>query len=192
VARAAWHVIVNDGLDRATIRAIARELGSATSVVTYYFRSKEDLFRLALDRLVAGQVARTRRMTAGRTGIDRVAAVLEASLPLDAATRRGWKIWVAFLGLAVGSRRLIEEHRRRYAQFRVPLREALTACAEAGLLRPGLDLDRETDALIVLGDGIGLSDVIDPGRLGPEEQIALVRERIATLQRVRLGAGARP
>jgi AcrR family transcriptional regulator len=185
VARAAWQVIVRDGLERATIRAIARELGSATSVVTHYFRSKDDLLRLVLDRLVKGQAARARQASAERTGIARVEAIVESALPLDATTRRGWTIWVAFLGLAVGNRDLIEEHRRRYAQFRAPLREALAACAEAGLLRPGLDLDRETNALIVLGDGIGLSAVIDAGRLPPEHQVALVRERIARLRRRR-------
>jgi AcrR family transcriptional regulator len=38
VAKAAWQVIIREGLDRTSMRAIAQELGSSTGVVTHYFR----------------------------------------------------------------------------------------------------------------------------------------------------------
>jgi AcrR family transcriptional regulator len=190
VARAAWRVIVREGLDRTTIRAVAAELGSTASVVTHYFRTKDHLLRLTLDRLVERQMARIRAMTAGLSGIRRLEAVITAALPVDAATRTGWTIWAAFLGRAVGDRRLAEEQRRRYAQFRAPVREALAECAEGGHLRPGLDLDLEADALVALGDGIGISEVIDPGRLRPTDQIELVRQRVGSLLRHRRGVTA--
>ena len=48
VAKAAWQVIIREGLDRTSMRAIAQELGSSTGVVTHYFRDKEDLILFAL------------------------------------------------------------------------------------------------------------------------------------------------
>lgn len=51
VAQAAWRVIVREGLDRASMRAIAQELGSSTGVVTHYFRDKEELILFALEQV---------------------------------------------------------------------------------------------------------------------------------------------
>ncbi|MHC5718782.1 MAG: TetR family transcriptional regulator, partial [Nostoc sp.] len=50
VTKAAWRVIVREGLDRASMRAIAQELGSSTGVVTHYFRDKEELTLFALEQ----------------------------------------------------------------------------------------------------------------------------------------------
>ncbi len=50
VAQAAWRVIVREGLDRTSMRAIAQELGSSTGVVTHYFRDKEELILFALEQ----------------------------------------------------------------------------------------------------------------------------------------------
>ena len=49
VSEAAWKVIVREGLDRTSMRAIARELDCTTGVVTHYFRDKQELILFALN-----------------------------------------------------------------------------------------------------------------------------------------------
>ena len=53
VSEAAWKVIVREGLDRTSIRAIARELDCTTGVVTHYFRDKQELILFALNQVTA-------------------------------------------------------------------------------------------------------------------------------------------
>ncbi|MEL6124504.1 MAG: helix-turn-helix domain-containing protein, partial [Bacteroidota bacterium] len=51
VSEAAWRVIVREGLDRTSMRAIAQEMNCTTGVVTHYFRNKEALILFALGQV---------------------------------------------------------------------------------------------------------------------------------------------
>ena len=53
VAAAAWRVIVREGLERASMRAIAQEMSCTTGVVMHYFRNKEELILFALHQVTA-------------------------------------------------------------------------------------------------------------------------------------------
>ncbi|MEO0804599.1 MAG: helix-turn-helix domain-containing protein, partial [Cyanobacteria bacterium J06642_2] len=72
VAEAAWRVIVREGLDRASMRAIAQELGTSTGVVTHYFRNKEDLTLFALERVFENVLADMKACIRKWQGIDRL------------------------------------------------------------------------------------------------------------------------
>ncbi len=50
VSEAAWRVIVREGIDRASMRAIAQEMGCTTAGVTHYFRNKQAVSFLPLTR----------------------------------------------------------------------------------------------------------------------------------------------
>ena len=51
IVSAAGRIIEQKGLEGASLRAIARELGCTTGVLTHHFVSKEDLLHAALDAL---------------------------------------------------------------------------------------------------------------------------------------------
>jgi AcrR family transcriptional regulator len=70
VANAAWRVIVREGLDRTSMRAIAQELGATTGVVTHYFRDKEALILFALERVFEHVLVDMQAATQGRNGLE--------------------------------------------------------------------------------------------------------------------------
>lgn len=188
VAEAAWRVIVRDGLHRTSVRAIARELNATTGVVTYYFRTKTELLYFALDRLTAAIERALDAALEGAAGVERVRRLLAATLPLGPREVTGWRIWVAFLGQAISSRRLKEEHQRRLEILSEKLTRELAALQRAGQMAPGLDPRREADALIALADGIGVGYLLRPRLFPPERQLQLVDRMLATQLGLRLGA----
>ncbi|MBN3884124.1 MAG: TetR family transcriptional regulator [Nostoc sp. JL34] len=178
VAKAAWRVIVREGLDRASMRAIAQELGSSTGVVTHYFRDKEELTLFALEQVFENVLEDMKTCAQGRQGIDRLAQMIFVALPLKDIDKADWKVWVAFLGYSIGRDRLVQEHRKRYDFLREIICQELADLQKALVIRADLDLTLEANALIALVDGIGTSVVICPEQFSADQQKYLVRRHI--------------
>ncbi|MFE1743735.1 TetR/AcrR family transcriptional regulator [Coleofasciculus sp. H7-2] len=181
VANAAWRVIIREGLDRTSMRAIAQELGSSTGVVTHYFRDKEALILFALERVFENVLDEMKGCTQKEQGIDRLEAMLFTALPLENRDKDDWKVWVAFLGYSIGREHLVQKHRKRYDCLRQMLTQALADLQTANLLRADLDLTLEANALVALVDGIGTGIVICPEQFSAEQQQYLVRRHINIL-----------
>jgi AcrR family transcriptional regulator len=182
VANAAWQVILREGLDRTSMRAIAHELGSSTGVVTHYFRNKEDLVLFALQKVFENTVEHMQASAEGLEGIDRLEHMLIASLPLTPSDQHEWKVWIAFLGHSVGREHLMLEHQKRYNLLRQVLHHELSMLQSAMLLPGTLDTLLEADTLIALVDGIGTRIVVEPERFSAEQQKFLIQRHIAGLQ----------
>jgi AcrR family transcriptional regulator len=181
VAKAAWQVIVREGLDRTSMRAIAQELGSSTGVVTHYFRDKEELILFALEQVFKNVIEVMSACVEAQKGVDGLEQMIFAALPLDATDGDDWKVWLAFLGYSVGREHLVQEHRKRYDLLRQIICQELVALQTAKLIRPELDLILEANSLIALVDGIGSGIVICPEQFSAEQQKYLVRRHIDTL-----------
>jgi AcrR family transcriptional regulator len=181
VANAAWRVIVREGLDRTSMRAIAQELGSSTGVVTHYFRDKEALILFALERVFEHVLADMQAAAQGKTGIEALEQMICTALPLEMSDKDDWKVWVAFLGYSIGREHLVIEHRKRYDLLRQFISQELTNLQTANLIRADIDITLEANALIALVDGIGTGVVIYPGQFSAQQQQYLVRRHISSL-----------
>lgn len=181
VSEAAWRVIIREGLDRTSMRAIAQELGSSTGVVTHYFRDKDELTLFALERVFENLLKDMKACAKGRQGIERLEQMIFAALPFESSGIPGWQVWIAFLGYAIGREKLVQEHRKRYDYLRQIIYQELADLQTAKLIRDDLDLMLEANALIALVDGIGTGVVINPGQFHPDQQIYLVQRYIKTL-----------
>jgi AcrR family transcriptional regulator len=181
VAKAAWQVIIREGLDRTSMRAIAQELGSSTGVVTHYFRDKEELILFALGLVFENVAAEMEARAQGQQGIDRLEQMMFVALPLEQIDRDDWKVWVAFLGYSIGREHLVKEHRKRYDLLRQIIAQELADLQTTQLIRADLDLTLEANALIALIDGIGTGVVICPEQFSATQQQYLVRRHINNL-----------
>jgi AcrR family transcriptional regulator len=180
VAQAAWRVIVRDGLHRTSVRAIARELDATTGVVTYYFKNKTELLHFAMDRLTNAIGREIEAAVEGATGVERIRRTFGVTLPLGPRQITGWRIWVAFLGLAQSSRRLREEHQRRLQILSDRVAADLEQLQADGLLAAEVDPRVEADALIAVADGIGLGYLLRPKLFPPERQLEILNGYLAT------------
>jgi AcrR family transcriptional regulator len=181
VAKAAWQVIIREGLDRTSMRAIAQELGSSTGVVTHYFRDKEELILFALGLVFENVAAEMEARSQGQQGIGRLEQMMFVALPLEQIDRDDWKVWVAFLGYSIGREHLVQEHRKRYDLLRQIISQELADLQTAQLIRADLDLTLEANALIALVDGIGTGVVICPEQFSATQQQYLVRRHLNNL-----------
>ena len=178
VSEAAWRVIVREGLDRTSMRAIAQEMSCTTGVVTHYFRNKQELILFALNQVTERLQILMGDALEGVSGPQRLVEIVSCFLPCDVHRQEIVKVWVAFLGYAVGRDELMREHRQSAAQLREIIIQELKALQVAGLIRRDIDPEVESNALLALGNGVSLDSLIQANSLSVEQQRQVVQRYV--------------
>ena len=181
VSEAAWRVIVREGLDRTSMRAIAQEMNCTTGVVTHYFRNKQELILFALHQVTERLQGVMANAIANVSGPDRLVAMLSSFLPVDQERQDILRVWVAFLGYAVGREDLMTEHQQSAGQLRQVMIQELATLQDQGVIRPDLDLEVEANVLLALVNGVSLDTLIQSQRLSVEQQRAVLQAYVSGL-----------
>lgn len=179
IAEAVWDIAADQGLERATIRAVAAKCGLSVGSIQHSFRTQGDLKRFAME-LVAQRVT-MRLNDAERSSScpdDKAAAIAELlmeTLPLDAEREKEARIWAAFLTAA-----LTDEELSSYGlQISGALGQFCLGCIRElkGSQTPRSDSDIRLEAahLRSLLDGLTLALLIDPSRARRQEAEDIVR-----------------
>lgn len=93
IAEIAARVIARDGLEAATVRRIAAEVGFSTTIVTHYFANKDELLLHAY-RFVAKQSGERFDRVIALDPADVVGCLL-ALTAADESSFLGWRVYVA-------------------------------------------------------------------------------------------------
>ena len=178
VAKATWSVIRSKGLDRTGIRDVAEELGSTASVVTHYFRTRDELIRFACNEVFAAYRRHLRDDSTEGGGLARLERLLLEGLPIEPGRDRGWEVWLAFLGHSIGRPTMIAEEAARQAELRDLLVEELARLRTSGEIGAELDVRLEADLLTAVIDGLGIGRVVQPERYDRARVKALLRTHL--------------
>jgi AcrR family transcriptional regulator len=181
VIAAARRVIVRDGIDAATTRAIAKEAGYSNGVLAHYFDDKDDILLSAL-RL---SHERIRRRLLGRTaGVSPLAALRELlldNLPLDDERDLETRLEISFWSRSLAADKLAEVQRAEHAELRAAVLHLLCAAKAAGEIGTREDLGGTADRLLALIDGLSLHLLLYPGRFTRDSLERLMRAEVDRL-----------
>jgi AcrR family transcriptional regulator len=172
-------VIAAEGIQAATVRRIASEVGCTTGLVTHYFAEKDELVIGALHQVHSAEADRMRARGRQASGLDALREVLTEALPLTSEAQREWHVWLSFWGVAWTSDALSAEHRDHYENWRRLIHQHLRDAARLGQTRPGLNLREATDRLVALADGLGLQATYEPLRLTRRRVLAIIDAQLA-------------
>jgi AcrR family transcriptional regulator len=181
VLSAARRVIVRDGIDAATTRAIAKEAGYSNGVLAHYFADKDEILLSALAQSHQRIRARLAQKVEGVTGLAALRELLLDNLPLDAERTQETRLEVSFWSRSLASERLAEVQRAEAGELRAAVRELLGQARAAGELRTDDNLDDLTEHLLALVDGLSLHLLLYPDRL---RRVDLERLMLRALDRL--------
>lgn len=184
IAECTCRIIAEHGLEAATLRRVAADLGCTTGLVTHYFPVKEDLLEAALRTALAGLAV---GIVDGRAGhrvapqtLDEWVDQFVELLPTDEPKRAFWRVLAAFRAASVSNDRLAHTA-RHFADHHKP---ELRALVRASLPRSkARRVDELTDAIWLMVDGIGVSAALHGEQITAE----LVRAALRGLWRGLLG-----
>jgi TetR/AcrR family transcriptional regulator, transcriptional repressor of bet genes len=167
---AAHRVFLNAGMKGLTTTRICQEAGMSQGILTYYFKSKDDLLfemvRFSNGRLMHEVVTGLRNAT---TRWDRLEAIVLGNFPQEHYERNTANAWTSFYAAAITNERYARLQRLFYRRLRSNLASAL------GGVLPRSELDHFAKGFAAMIDGLWLRRGQDDD-LTSDEAIRLVTE----------------
>jgi AcrR family transcriptional regulator len=185
IAQALWRVVRRDGIRAASVRTVAAEAGWSAGAVRYYFPDQDGLLNFAMELVSRRVTDRVSAIQPVGTVVETVLRYLEEVIPLDSERQAEFDIWLSFVAQAQA-----ESGAGGLRELLGPLQEGLRgmchslleALDQAGAFRAGLDLERETERLHALLDGLSLHTAMQPSRTTPARVREILTDHLKTLQ----------
>ncbi|MFG2828313.1 TetR/AcrR family transcriptional regulator [Streptomyces sp. NPDC048434] len=190
VVDALFRVAVRDGLQRASLRAVADEARLNIGSVRHYFAGQEELMRFAMRSMLDRVGDRLQRRVDELGDLDGLPAaqirrcaveLLSELLPLDDSRRAEVTVLVDFSTAARTHPAIDDLAQETATGTRTLVRRILTRLDTAGGLRPGLTVDTETERLTSLLDGLAFTAVLRPDVLDAQTCATVLRAHIDDL-----------
>lgn len=156
IARATWQVIQEVGIDRASMRAIARAAGCTTGVLVHYFQDKDALLTFTISHVFEALLAAVQGFQDSDDVLEALRVLWQRGLPLDARTRLEWSVWLNFLSRAQHNTRFAAEIRARHGAFRESLEALIRRGQARGEIRTDVAAAVLTDQFNAQLDGLAL------------------------------------
>jgi AcrR family transcriptional regulator len=181
VAEAVWRVLAQTGFAGLSLRAVAREMGATTGLVTHYFSSKRELVSHALEVVHDRTAPRMEQAETPDRGVEGLRVRLRAVLVDDEEATVLSKVWVGFWDLALADSELGLAEAARYERWRDRLRPLVDEAISAGELAAGRDRETVVDLLTAFTHGLVVQALFDPARFPAQRQYAVLDELLSAL-----------
>jgi AcrR family transcriptional regulator len=181
LAEAVWRIVQRDGIDHASVRAVAAESGWSSGSLRHYFPTQDALLGFAMELAYRRFLARLEKIdtTAGNREVLR--SFVHEMLALDDDRRVEAAVLLAFLPRAMVEPSLHELERFGTRRLCGEMARVLTAAREAGELRDGVVPDKAALRLIVLIDGLNIHHGLGPDELTVADMVEAVDEHLDRL-----------
>lgn len=174
--------IAKFGINKATVRTIAREGGFTSGLLSHYFTNKGDMVDFAFGAVADAVFERIALRTAeANTPLAKLRIAIEEFLPKDNTSVEA-VIPISFWGQAIHDESLQPHFTERYKLWREYLRGPLLEAEQAGDLRPEVVIEDEINLLIAVADGLVVSWTLDPSRFDRAAKVRLTDNIINGLQ----------
>jgi AcrR family transcriptional regulator len=163
------------------MRDLAARLGLSTGTITHHFRDKRTLLVEAMDASYAlpADWDRYRALPPGA----QLRRMLASFLVDSDRRRRGWRFYLEYLTGASHDPLLRARHVERYARQRRFFTRLIEAGLRSGALVTELGAEREAAALLALGNGLVLQQLITPESVSPAAAWEILEAQVRRLER---------
>ena len=172
IAQAAWKIMLEQGMEGASVRKIAKEAGLSLGAMRYYFSTQEELMLYA-EALV---YERLTKATAGifqeeLPPLEKIINVLMAFLPVNNELETEAKVRLVFKLQAFHNNKTYDEQQDGALQA---IKNIMSNLILLNVLKKDLNVPLETDRMINLLDGMVLDAMVRPERSYQERQREMI------------------
>lgn len=171
LAQAVWRVVRRDGLDRASVREVAREAGVSMGSLRHYFGSQSELMTFAMRLVIERIEERLAVLDLPKDPVSAARLVFAELLPLDEKRQAENEVWLAFTARALVDPELRGLRHEAYDLLRSACRRwvapLLPEMAEEAV-------EMEAERLFALLDGLAVHGAMRPGQATADRLIAVL------------------
>lgn len=181
IAKAMWQVILDKGMEGATVRNIAQEAGLSLGALRHYFQNQDDLLVYAMTLVKDRATARVKAIIKrGLPPKEMVMAMLLEIVPINEETRIEMDVWFAFVAH-------VKHRKDTVGLIDDGLYEAFQKMVgylhSTGWLKEGLNLEFEIERLYALIDGLAMHALLDPERVDRSRIINVLQYHLDSICR---------
>ena len=178
IIHAARQLVATEGLEKLTIGELERRLAFTRGVITYHFKSKDEIVDELLESAIREIDAATQSASRKSRGpAERVRAVLQETLRGFLEHTEAARILMAFWGRIPSDARARRTNARLYAAYRRQARRLFESGRGAGAFA---DVDADAAAVLLVGVVIGIACQVyfQPGAIDPDAALELASEMV--------------
>lgn len=181
IADATWRVVRRDGLEKASIRNIAKEAGMSTGSIRHYFDNQTDLLSFSM-RLVSERV-RERIMHMPLTGdpLSDIEKLVEELLPIDEERVAEGQVWLSFTGRAITDPTIRSLSQEVHDSITKVFRKIMENMEADNLLKEGIEPELEIMRFHALVDGLAVHGVTRPERITSAKMKKLIKYHLNSI-----------
>lgn len=183
IAEATWKVIVEEGIEQATVRKIAQATGLSVGALRHYFASQSELLQFSME-LVAERVkqrASKRKFSEEQNPLEFLTEGVCEVLPVDEERKIEMEVWVAFSAKVLVDTTLRELSNKVYYDMHQGLKNVIYALNHLQLAKDGLDLELEANRLHALVDGMAVHHLLNPTLFTQDNMIQTLTYHLQSL-----------
>ncbi|GGP08980.1 TetR/AcrR family transcriptional regulator [Oceanobacillus neutriphilus] len=183
IAETTWKVIVEEGLEQATVRKIAQASDLSVGAVRHYFASQSELLHFSME-LVSERViqrAKERKYSKEQDPLEFVTEGICEVLPIDEERKIEMEVWLAFSAKVLVDKTLQKLSNKVYQDMHQGLKNVVQALQLLEIAKEGLDLELEVNRLHAIVDGMAMHHLLNPDHLTHEEMIATLNYHLKSL-----------
>ncbi|MGV3464598.1 MAG: TetR/AcrR family transcriptional regulator [Heyndrickxia sp.] len=163
IAEASWRVILEQGMEGATVRNIAKEAGFSLGALRHYFSTQDELLEFAMHLVIERVTERINKIALKELSPkEKILQILLEIVPTDSEKMAEMDVWFAFVGYA---RHKKDVFNAQHDGIYDGIRTLINYLDQANLLRKNLNTELEMERLYSLVDGTSMHALLDPKRL---------------------------
>ena len=163
IAEATWQVILEKGMEGASVRNIAKEAGLSLGALRHYFSNQEELLVYAMNVVMENVNQRIEEVLQEDLPIqEQVLKVLLQVLPVERQSMMEMEVWFTYIASVKHKK---EEVNVPFNALSTGMEKIINGLAVYGLLREGLDMEMEVERLSAVVDGLAIHALFEPQRL---------------------------
>ncbi|MBG9942569.1 TetR family transcriptional regulator C-terminal domain-containing protein [Brevibacillus formosus] len=180
IAEATWRVIVEQGMEGATVRGIAKEAGLSLGALRHYFATQDELLMYAMQLVKERATARIAEVAADEELLpkERFTKIFLELLPTNQEKMVEMEVWFAF---TVYFRHKKDGFDAQHDGIYAGVRKLLDSADQLHLLRKELDKELEAEKLYAVIDGLALHAYLEPQRVDGERITKVLEHHLASL-----------
>ncbi|MGM7723930.1 TetR/AcrR family transcriptional regulator [Metabacillus sp. Hm71] len=162
IAEASWRVILERGMEGATVRNIAKEAGLSLGALRHYFSTQDELLIFAMNLVIERVTERINKIAVQELPPkEKILKIILEMVPTNDESMAEMEVWFAFTAYARHKKGFDAHH----DGLLTGMHRLIDSMEQYQLLKENVDKSIEVERLYALVDGIALHAMLDPKRL---------------------------
>ncbi|MFS0615016.1 TetR/AcrR family transcriptional regulator [Lederbergia ruris] len=181
IAEAAWSIIKEEGIEKASIRRVAIEAGMSAGALRHYFSTKDEMLLFIMDYYLEEGKKRSQSKSWSDNPLQAVAEVLLELVPIDEEKKIETSVWWILALQSLTSDTLKEKKDEMTNGMYELANSMIEILVLQGILSDSTNVKLEKSRLAALIDGLSIHALLRPDVYTPEKVQEVIRYHLETL-----------